>query len=248
MGMLSSLLLGAIQPTADEEWRGDYAEMVKAMTPSPVKELASADEDFSGWEDGARLSEAVSPGGPPELSMAADRKRSIVNDLPARFRLADSRDASGDAPWYENAGAGRSAVERNNDFIEQSASKYGVDPDLVRAVMFMETSHGWYDAVPALFDKNKTVLPMNVHSEYWTDLGYSREQLKDPALNVEAGTLLLKRISDRVVSPTIERVATVYQFVGAEKVTDYGARVGATYQTKPWLRPSPEPELYPPMP
>ncbi len=38
---------------------------------------------------------------------------------------------------------------------------------------YMETTHGYYDAIPALFNKNKSILPMNVRSNYWKDIGFT---------------------------------------------------------------------------
>jgi len=69
----------------------------------------------------------------------------------------------------------------------------GVDPDLVKAIIYMETTHGYYDALVEPFDKNTSILPMNIRSGYWKQLGYSRKELKNPALNIEAGIYLLKK-------------------------------------------------------
>ena len=79
---------------------------------------------------------------------------------------------------------------------------------------------------------------MNVHSYYWAKLleqkGYSREDLKDEKINVEVGVALLIELWNRVDNPTIAKVATLYNFLGAEKVNDYGARVAKVYRHKPW--------------
>ena len=46
----------------------------------------------------------------------------------------------------------------NKDVIEREAKKIGVDPDLVKAIVYLETTHGWYDKfVP--FGLNKTIRP-----------------------------------------------------------------------------------------
>ena len=66
---------------------------------------------------------------------------------------------------------------------------------------------------------------MNVHVEYWSSLGVPREGLNDAALNIHVGTLLLKRIIDRTQQPTVETVATLYNDLGADRVSAYGRSV-----------------------
>ena len=113
----------------------------------------------------------------------------------------------------------------------REASAQGVDPDLVKAIMYMETTHGWYDEY---YPFNKSERPMNIHTEYWSDLGYSKEQLSDPAINIKVGVTLIRRISDRVRNPTVAKVASIYNVLGREKVNDYGARVQKIYDQKLW--------------
>jgi hypothetical protein len=97
--------------------------------------------------------------------------------------------------------------------------------------MYVETTHGWYDRV---VPGNKTIRPMNVHAEFWADLGWSRSDLDDAETNVRAGTMLIKKLGDRIKNPTTEKIATLYNNLSAEKVTDYGARVAEIYREKPW--------------
>jgi len=82
----------------------------------------------------------------------------------------------------------------------------------------------------------KSVLPMNINYRYWKSLGVTKEKLACPFYNIEFGVILIKRISDRIAEPTIKKVATIYNFVGAEKVNDYGARVYKLYLSQPWAK------------
>jgi len=164
------------------------------------------------------------------------RKQSIIYDIPVKFKVAANRTADGSAPWYE--ASGMSEVTKHAKIIEAEAQRQGVDPDLVKAIMYMETTHGYYDAIPAAVDANKTLLPMNIHTEYWKDLGFSRKQLKDSKTNIKVGVLLLKKFAERVEPKSIETIATVYQNLGATKVSNYGARVAKIYNQKLWI---PEP-------
>lgn len=76
---------------------------------------------------------------------------------------------------------------------------------------------------------------MNIHTSYWQRLGYRREQLKDATTNIEAGARILKGIISIVERPSVDKVATLYNYLGATEVSQYGARVRSTYLQKPWL-------------
>ncbi|WP_166267240.1 hypothetical protein [Marinobacter caseinilyticus] len=86
--------------------------------------------------------------------------------------------------------------------------------------MYMETTHGWYDK---FYPYRKTILPMNLHYKYWRELGVTKENLECPFYNIEFGIILLARITARVKDPTSRKVATIYHFLGTEKVNEYGA-------------------------
>ena len=108
---------------------------------------------------------------------------------------------------------------------------HDLDADLIRSIMFMETSHGWYDKINPI---RKTILPMNIHYEYWKNLGFSKEQLLIPKINIDVGTLILKRIQNRLQYPKISKIASVYNFIGKERVSDYGSRVARIYKERAW--------------
>jgi soluble lytic murein transglycosylase-like protein len=76
---------------------------------------------------------------------------------------------------------------------------------------------------------------MNIHTSYWQGLGYSREQLKDATTTIEAGARILKGIISIVERPSVDKVATLYNYLGATEVSQYGARVRSIYLQKPWL-------------
>jgi hypothetical protein len=100
--------------------------------------------------------------------------------------------------------------------------------------MYMETTHGKYDGLAKLLNRNKSIRPMNVHAEYWKELGYSREDLGDPGKNIAAGTTLIKRIINNMPDASVAQIATVYNYLGATRVSDYGARVEQIFREKLW--------------
>lgn len=165
----------------------------------------------------------------PILLKEVDRKKSIIDNTPSVFPIAENPHADAKRPLVEIDG--QSQVSKWCGEIIGVANKHKVDANLVMAIMHMETTHGWYDAfVPV----NKTVRPMNIHYKYWQGLGVTKEKLQTPLYNIEYGVVLISRIQARISNPTVTKIATIYNFLGAEKVNDYGARVNYFYVTKPW--------------
>lgn len=167
------------------------------------------------------------------------RKRSIIDDSPAIFEIKSNPDAVGIAPTIEISS--QSQVKIWSGLIVKLAKKHDVDSRLVMAIMYMETTHGWYDKLypdwlEERFPMRRSVLPMNIHYRYWRKLGVTKELVKCPHYNIEFGVILLSRIKKRIKEPTIAKIASIYNFVGAEKVTDYGARVARIYKIQPWSR------------
>jgi hypothetical protein len=184
------------------------------------------------------------------------RRRSILEDSPTLFSMEENANANGDAPWNRAPKMGAAAVLKFNDEIEKEAARAGVDPDLLRAVMYVEVSQGGGYGYPAeqvgLAD---SILPMNIRTSLWRSLlpeGQPKWRLvgagrtpprlvdegakvfDDPRLNIRAGALLLKRIQERVMEPSIRNAATLYNSLGQRQVTNYGAQVEQAYQNREW--------------
>jgi len=166
----------------------------------------------------------------PVLTDADARRDSIAKNTPAVFIVEENTAANGAAPWYEMEIA--SEVSKWCGLIHVAASKHRIDVDLAKAIIFMETTHGWYDM---FYPFDKTILPMNINYQYWRQLGVSKELIGLPFYNIEYGVILLSRIAVRVHTPTPRKIATLYNFIGAQKVSDYGARVANIMSSKPWL-------------
>ena len=75
---------------------------------------------------------------------------------------------------------------------------------------------------------------MNVHAQLWKQLGITRADLDNPELNIEAGTYILSQIWQRTVDPTPEKVATLYNQLGATAVNQYGKTIVAYMKQRPW--------------
>lgn len=165
----------------------------------------------------------------PIIQDFKSRKKSIELDSNAVFIVKDSLKADSSETFYEVCS--QNTVKQYDNIIKVKAFMHDLDADLIRSIMFMETSHGWYDKINPL---RKTILPMNIHYEYWKNLGFSKEQLLIPKINIDVGTLILKRIQNRLKDPKISKIASVYNFIGKERVSDYGSRVARIYKERAW--------------
>jgi hypothetical protein len=166
----------------------------------------------------------------PALKYLEERKKSVVLNEAAEFviedRVVNTAEPISELSGFDEVGA-------NEAHIETSADRWGLDSNLVRAIIYMETTHGWYDR---LSPRKKSIRPMNVHSEFWKGLGIDEIGLKDAGRNIDAGCLILSRIRNRIRDDSIRKVASIYNFLGAERVTDYGGRVEQIFRERLWQR------------
>ena len=149
------------------------------------------------------------------------------------FKIADNPGADGSEPARELSTF--SAVKRHSALIAKVAKETGVDARLISAIMYMETTHGYYDAPLSLLGQNKSILPMNVNVDYWGSTFGSRSDLEKPESNIRAGAEMLLRIRGHLPTEApVSHVATLYNNINATRVNDYGARVQRLYDTQPW--------------
>lgn len=168
-----------------------------------------------------------------------ERESSIVADGPGRFVVRESPEYKGREPWYASHDAGVAAVETFDKLIREEAGRIRVDPDLVRAIMYVENAQGHYfGAAKAAegFKWAKSVFPMNIRPDIWSRLGFSDRDFYNPRTNIRAAALLIKRIHERVEEPTVSKIATLYNLLPRNSVTEFGARVAEVYHSKAWDR------------
>jgi hypothetical protein len=170
----------------------------------------------------------------PVLTKAAERRDSILKNTPAQFVIADNPQADEKAPPVEWPWA--STVDLHQTGIKTACDALGVDPDLVRSIMYIETTHGWYDGPLNAAGINASILPMNVNVSYWSGLGISRKYLQLADVNIFVGAYILRGLVARVPSREIPKIATLYNSMAYDDVKDYGSRVNQIYGKKPWVR------------
>ncbi len=175
-----------------------------------------------------------------EVRMERSRIWAIKNNRPAVFKVTDSARASGTAPSRREHEIGVEAVRKHDKTITEEAARFGVDPNLVRAIMYIENADGHrfgLDQSAQDFGRASSLLPMNIKPKIWEGIGgVQREQFRDPKLNVRAGVALIKEIRDRIENPTPAKIGSVWQFTGRETVSDNGAKIEAAFRQKIWQR------------
>ena len=78
---------------------------------------------------------------------------------------------------------------------------------------------------------------MNIQKNRWAKLvDKNPDDLYDPEANIEAGTVLLRKISDRIEHPSPEKIGSIWHYTGLEKTDEFGEYVGKIYREKPWKK------------
>lgn len=229
-----------------DEWLTDAASAVPAPPPAPppapspaaIAErrhqldaaLITANRSEYVVESSRATIAGASVSNQIRIARGVQIRDAIVRNAPVKIEVRPSNAAAYPNPWY--ADPEQEMVTRFDGWVRDATRGSSVDPDLVRAIIWMESTHGWYDR----FSRSpSTILPMNVHASFWRDLGVSRSDLRTPELNIKTGVRLLEVLWRSVDQPSIEKVATIYNDLGREAVSGYGKTVSHYYLAKPWL-------------
>ena len=125
-------------------------------------------------------------------------------------------------------GRGAMAVIRDNEAnIEISSARNGVDPDLQRGIIFEEQSHQLPPG-EGLLERGGLGVTIGLGQVTVGTGGFTREQLFDPAQNIEASSGLLGSIAKQdLIDPARPdaSIATRYNCGTCESITPYGTRV-----------------------
>lgn len=134
-----------------------------------------------------------------------ERRDMIVTSSPVLFLVSDNFGAIAyPAPWYSRRS--QQQVTRHSAEIELAASRHDLDPEYLKSVVWIESTHGWYDSLTRLIQKPKTILPMNIYAEYWKGLGIARSDLESPKINIDTGAYLVSQLTKRINPPSPERL------------------------------------------
>ncbi|WP_212526034.1 hypothetical protein [Actibacterium sp. MT2.3-13A] len=164
----------------------------------------------------------------------ADARIACINaNRPGMFEVSNYTQADPGPPWHMMPIFGRWAVRKYATEIEDAAKQNLIPADALRAIIYLENAHGYYDAgIP--FRLRKSLRPANIYAEKWKEMGISKEDLKDPVVNIRLAAHILHEFWVRTIDPNFAKVASLYNFSGAEYVSDYGARADRLRKIQPW--------------
>lgn len=163
------------------------------------------------------------------------RQESIIYNIKFYFYVQENNKLKQDTVWYEISSF--QEVTDNISSIDSSSKKFSIDPELLKSIIYMESTHGYYDAVfeaiPSKIKENKSIRPTNINVEAWPVL-FTREEANNVVKNIDAGAYMLKLISERVPDKEILKIASLYNSTNAKFVLQYGLEVKNFYEKKPW--------------
>jgi uncharacterized Zn-binding protein involved in type VI secretion len=208
---------------------GTYTVTIEP-TPPPGETLGPL-----SYSDNPKFRQEVTLSGTDQyLSIIIDRKESIEYNIMMTFRVEDGSVTDPGKPLIELSFQADNAEVQAS--IQRYAAEFGLDADLVNAICYMETTHGWYDIIKP---KPDSIRPMNVNVTFWEKLlaarGVTRAELEKSDINVREGCFLLHRFFVRAKPGTLLAVASLYNAHKTEYLREYGYNVQRIYDQKLWL-------------
>ncbi|MDH5722976.1 MAG: hypothetical protein OEY94_06610, partial [Alphaproteobacteria bacterium] len=172
------------------------------------------------------------------------RQQILLNDSPVKFEIESNKNISEKKlrevfinTFVKDENLANKIVKTYKEDIEGFAKKHRVDPDLIKAVMWAENARGDKFGLNRAADSlgmSNSQGPMNINGEMWGALIGKKGKLDNPQDNIEAGVILLRRITDRVENPTASKIGSIWNFTGREKTNAFGEVIGKAYKEKPW--------------
>ena len=222
------------------------ADQQEQMAELPVENKALMKEIKKKIKDRKKVQKEIeevkdNPKKIVKVTMEESRIWAILNDKrKVWFNIKDNPKETGEAPEHREPERGVKAVRDHDAVIEREARAQGVDPDLVRAIMYYENADGNVRGLGKLAERAEmaeSLLPMNIKPKVWAGMGgVGEEEFKDPEKNIHAGVALIKAIRDRLrpEDRTAAKIGSIYNFTGRENVSLRGARIGRVFDERLW--------------
>ncbi len=171
-----------------------------------------------------------------------ERELSILDNLPVRFEIRKNDkiniEQNEEYKKYHRSELGNKAVRDNYEHISKYAKKHNLDPNITRSVMYAENARGHKGGLNQIADwvnLSESPLPMNIQKNRWAKLLDKKpDDLYDPDANIETGTILLKRIADRIDKPDASKIGSIWNYIGREQTNEFGEYIGKVYRERPW--------------
>jgi hypothetical protein len=241
LGKIDGMLAGKLVEKVVERLTPETRDKIVAEEPEYAVPIGKGKKTTDDLPSGAKKAEEwdnTKPAPAPTLYDEPERVANIQANKPARFEIEENPNADGGSVSWELSFLGDWAVETHNATIREMAEKHGVDPDLVRATMWTENARGHkagFDILADVFGVSDRAYPMNIDKNKWSELvGKTPDDMYDPRVNIEAGVVLLDRITARIKNPTVEKIGSLWLNAGRELTHDFGAYIQRVYDEKPW--------------
>ncbi len=171
---------------------------------------------------------------------AKDRIDALKSGKKIYINIADNPNAKPDLLPEHLHNWGRDYVDKYSKQIEKYSQRYGLDPNITKAIIYSENSdyHKYgYNKLADIIKISESTLPMNIQGKTWGNFQGKQYDVNDPEQNIELGVRVLKSIYDAVPDKDIAKIATLWNGTGLKEVNDYGARAKEYYKNKTWNNP-----------
>lgn len=173
------------------------------------------------------------------LSVVVTRRDSIEHNIMMTFLVENGSAVDPGSPLTELSAHAENSLIR--EYIYKYAKEFSLDSNLVNAICYIKTSHGWYDAFFEAVDIDvKSIRPMNINIEAWQKLfsarGVTRINLKNKDINVREGCFMLHRLFVRAEPKTVLAVSSLYNSHKAQYVLEYEYHVQRAYNQALWIK------------
>ena len=171
---------------------------------------------------------------------AKDRIDALKSGKKIYINIADNPNAKPDLLPEHLHNWGRDYVDKYSKQIEKYSQRYGLDPNITKAIIYSENSdyHKYgYNKLADIIKISESTLPMNIQGKTWGNFQGKQYDVNDPEQNIELGVSVLKSIYDAVPDKDIAKIATLWNGTGLKEVNDYGARAKEYYKNKTWNNP-----------
>ena len=158
---------------------------------------------------------------------AKDRIDALKSGKKIYINIADNPNAKPDLLPEHLHNWGRDYVDKYSKQIEKYSQRYGLDPNITKAIIYSENSdyHKYgYNKLADIIKISESTLPMNIQGKTWGNFQGKQYDVNDPEQNIELRVRVLKSIYDAVPDKDIAKIATLWNGTGLKEVNDYGAR------------------------
>lgn len=178
----------------------------------------------------------------PTLNFKEARAWAILSGQNARFDIKDNPKADRGVRLWRHHAMGVDTVSRYSNVIEKEATRHGLNPDLIKAIIYVENADGNFLGLNKAAEDiglAKTILPMNINSRIWSGMGGIKEkEFRVPEKNIRAGVALIAAIRDRLdpKDRTPVKIGSIWHNLALENTDGLGAEIQKSFDEKSWTR------------